>query len=116
MYNVLVHVELLSTINVLCVLLWCDCHNCNKFPCMFKHTGHIIMNLCIVFSVAWVSPTCVSTASIKTNLPLQWKICIMRFSGPMITMITLQLIVSLQSMVTTIATLLHSQSKSRNQW
>ena len=31
------------------------------------------------------------------------------------TMVTLQLVVSLQSMVTTIATLLHSQSKSRNQ-
>ena len=32
------------------------------------------------------------------------------------TMVTLQLMISLQSMVTTIATLLHSQSKSRNQW
>ena len=31
------------------------------------------------------------------------------------TMVTLQLMVSLQSMVTTIATLLYSQSKSRNQ-
>ena len=31
------------------------------------------------------------------------------------TMATLQLMVSLQSTVTTIATLLHSQSKSRNQ-
>ena len=31
------------------------------------------------------------------------------------TVVTLQLMVSLQTMVTTIATLLHSQSKSRNQ-
>ena len=32
------------------------------------------------------------------------------------TIVSLQLMVSLQTMVTTIATLLHSQSKSRNQW
>ena len=32
------------------------------------------------------------------------------------TIVSLQLVVSLQTMVTTIATLLHSQSKSRNQW
>ena len=32
------------------------------------------------------------------------------------TIVSLQLMVSLQTMVTTIATLLHSQSKSSNQW
>ena len=66
--------------------------------------------------LGWQIPIFMSNQEAEFQL-LSWKLPCQQKPWALLhkTMVTLQLMVSLQSMVTTIATLLHSQSKSRNQ-